>query len=83
MKHVYPSTVARNLHRRRIQVLATGVITTLLLSACTTGAWYEGMKVSARQECERQAPSARDDCLSRLNKKSYDAYSKERAPLTP
>jgi hypothetical protein len=67
----------------RLQRLAAWVATLALLSACTTGAWYEGMQISAQQACERQAPGAREDCLSRLNKKSYDGYSKERAPLTP
>jgi hypothetical protein len=51
----------------------------LSVSACTTQAWYEGMKQSAINQCDKQPPGAREDCLSRLNKKSYDAYNKERA----
>jgi hypothetical protein len=49
------------------------------VSACTTQAWYEGMKQSAVNQCDKQPPGAREDCLSRLNKKTYDAYNKERA----
>lgn len=83
MNHpIFPALTQRP-KRRRIRALATGLLAGVLLSACTTGAWYEGMKTSAQQECERQAPGAREDCLSRLNQKSYDAYSKERAPLVP
>ena len=52
---------------------------TLLISGCTTQAWYESMKQSAFNECEKQAPGARDDCLNRVNKKPYDDYAKERA----
>ncbi|MES2879784.1 MAG: hypothetical protein V4713_15325 [Pseudomonadota bacterium] len=48
-------------------------------SGCSTASWYEGMKRSAENECEKQAPGAREDCLSRLNKKTYDSYEKERA----
>jgi hypothetical protein len=49
------------------------------VSACTTQAWYEGMKQGAVNQCDKQPPGAREDCLSRLNKKTYDAYNKERA----
>ncbi|MDR3368320.1 hypothetical protein [Rhodoferax sp.] len=52
---------------------------TLAVSACTTQAWYEGMKQGAVNQCDKQPPGAREDCLSRLNNKTYDAYNKERA----
>ncbi len=51
----------------------------LSLSACSTRSWYEGMKMGAENECQKQPPGAREDCLARLNKKTYDAYDKERA----
>ncbi len=51
----------------------------LLLSACTQQAWYEGMKVGAENDCNKQPPGAREDCLNRLNRQSYDRYEKERA----
>jgi len=50
----------------------------LLLGGCTTQAWYAGMKISAENECNKQPPGAAADCLSRLNKKTYDEYEKER-----
>lgn len=51
----------------------------LLLAGCTTAAWYEGGKRSAEAECRRQPLGAQQDCLARVNKKSYDDYDKERS----
>ena len=55
----------------------------LLMSGCSTQAWYEGMKQGAVNNCEKQAPGARDECLNRVNTKPYDAYEKERAAQKP
>jgi hypothetical protein len=51
----------------------------LLLSGCTTQAWYQGFKIGAENECYKQPPGAVADCLSRLNKKSQQEYEKERS----
>jgi hypothetical protein len=51
----------------------------LWLSGCSMHAWYEGMKIGAENECRKQQPSAVEDCLSRINKKSYEEYEKERS----
>jgi hypothetical protein len=51
----------------------------LSLGGCTTQALYEGMKISAQNQCLKQAPGAAQDCLVRLNNKSYDEYEKERS----
>ena len=51
------------------------------LGGCSTRAWYEGMKLSAENECQKQPPGAREDCLAKLNRKTYDAYEKERATV--
>lgn len=69
--------------KHRTQRLSVLVAAVGMLSACSTSAWYEGMKMRAQAECDRQAPSAREACLSRLNTQSYDAYEKARAPITP
>lgn len=82
MKHLHFSHAGRESGRPRTLGLTALVATVALVSACSTGAWYEGIKISAQSECERQAPSAREDCLSRLNNKSYDTYEKERVPTT-
>lgn len=50
----------------------------LLLSACSNQAWYEGFKVGAENDCNKQPPGAREDCLRRVNPQSYDSYEKER-----
>jgi len=49
-----------------------------LLCACTHQAWYEGFKTGAENECNKQPPGAREDCLKRVNRESYDRYEKER-----
>lgn len=50
----------------------------LLGSACTTEAWYEGVKRSGEDNCRKQPPGAVDECLSRINKQTYQEYEKER-----
>lgn len=50
-----------------------------LQSACTSQAWYEGFKVRAENDCNKQPPGAREECLRRVNQQSYDSYEKERA----
>ena len=54
-----------------------------LIGGCTTQAWYEGMKQSAVNNCDKQPPGAREECLSRVNQKSYNDYEKERAANKP
>ncbi len=49
------------------------------LSACATRNWYEGVRMSAKAECNRMEGAARQDCLARVNDKSYDDYEKERS----
>jgi hypothetical protein len=49
------------------------------VGGCATQSWYEGMKISAQKQCDKQAPGAREECLARLNTKNYNAYEKERA----
>jgi ABC-type uncharacterized transport system auxiliary subunit len=68
------------MNKTMILGIACAVYLTLSLSACTTQAWYEGIKQGAANQCDSQPPGAREDCLSRLNNKNYDAYNKERAP---
>lgn len=50
----------------------------LLLAGCSTQAWYEGSKASAESECRKLPPGGYEDCMSRVNRKSYEDYEKER-----
>jgi hypothetical protein len=50
-----------------------------LLGGCSTQAWYEGVKRSAEIECNKQPAGAIESCGSRVNKKTYDDYEKERS----
>ena len=50
----------------------------LCLTACSTEAWYEGMKTRARNACYQRAPGDQQNCLDKVNKQSYDQYEKER-----
>lgn len=83
MKHLNFLHTNRRLIWHKTRGLTVWIAAVGLLSACSTSAWYEGMKMRAQTECDRQAPSAREACLSRLNHQSYDAYQKARAPITP
>jgi hypothetical protein len=53
------------------------VIMMLTAQACTQRAWYEGVKQSHRNECNKAPPSERDECL-RNTSGSYDEYQKKR-----
>lgn len=56
-----------------------GVLTVAhILTACTTEAWYEGVRRGAENDCRKQPGTAAEDCLARLNKAPYSEYSKER-----
>jgi hypothetical protein len=62
----------------RIARLQIALFILLSLAGCTAQAWYEGVKMGAENECNKQPPGATSDCLSRLNKKSHAQYEKER-----
>ncbi len=64
---------------RRSNFLLSLAFASLLAGGCTTQAWYEGMNLRAENECAKQAPGAQEECRASVNKKSYDAYEKERA----
>ena len=51
----------------------------LLFSGCTSEAWYEGVKRSAESQCRQSIPADAEQCLSRLNTRSYDEYNKARS----
>lgn len=61
-------------------ITVPALITILLaLGACSSQAWYEGVRQSGEQECRKQPPGAVDDCLSRINRQGYDDYNKARS----
>jgi hypothetical protein len=47
-------------------------------SACTERAWYEGAKQSQRNQCYKQPPGAREECLKALDSENYDEYQRTR-----
>lgn len=54
-------------------------LSAMLLSACSSSAWYASMHQAAVNQCEAQAPASRKDCLAKLPTQTYDSYAKERA----
>jgi hypothetical protein len=54
-----------------------------LLGGCTSREWYESANASARNECNRMQPGAREECLAKVNKTPYDDYEKERTRSKP
>ena len=55
------------------------LLASISLSMCTTEAWYEGMKRSAENECRQLPQGESENCLSRVNKKTYREYENERS----
>lgn len=53
----------------------------LALAGCSSQAWYEGARASAELECQRQPAGAYEECMSRVSKKSYEDYRRERAAV--
>lgn len=51
----------------------------LLFSGCSAEAWYEGVKRGAESQCRQSIPADAEQCLSRLNTRSYDEYNKARS----
>lgn len=54
-------------------------IVMIIMSGCTSQAWYEGVKESANNNCRNQPPSEVNRCLDKLNNKTYEEYEKERS----
>jgi hypothetical protein len=62
----------------QIKHLSLLLFITLWLGGCSMQSWYEGMKTGAENECRSQQPGAAEDCLSRVNRKTYEEYENER-----
>jgi len=58
--------------------LAVFTLSSLLLAACSTQAWYAGLRQGGENQCRQAAPADAEACIARLNNKSYDEYNKER-----
>ncbi len=59
-------------------LLLSALLVLLPLAGCSTRAWYEGSKASAESECRKLPPGGYEDCMGRVNRKSYEDYEKER-----
>ena len=66
------------MHRKHFFLPLCFNLILLFISACTTEAWYEGVRTGAESECRNQPGSSAGECLSRLNKKTYREYERER-----
>jgi len=64
---------------KQLKALISLTFLTLVISGCTTQAWYESVKQGAENNCRKQPPSESERCLENLNKKTYEEYEKERA----
>ena len=54
------------------------VLMAVSAQACTQRAWYEGLKQSHRNECNKAPPSEREECLRATDSDSYDEYQRKR-----
>ena len=69
--------------RRWLGILALPVC----IGACSTQAWYEGVREGGRQQCRHNPDSgSARDCLDKLERKSADEYEQydkaRRAPAS-
>lgn len=55
----------------------------LVISSCTTQAWYESVKQGAANNCRKEPPSESERCLGNLNKQTYEEYKKNRSNENP
>lgn len=51
---------------------------TLALAGCSSSAWYESARVNAELQCQGLPQAAYEDCMARVNRKSYPDYRRER-----
>lgn len=72
--------IARSAAGLRQPVRLAPCLTTLALAlaGCTSQAWYESARQSAALECQKQPAGAYEECMSRVNQKSYEDYRRER-----
>ncbi len=66
------------MRHRTLQFTVAFALTSLLITGCTKAAWYESIQSGAERECTQQPAGAREECLDRLNKRTYQEYEKER-----
>lgn len=69
-----------NARRKRLSLppLAAGLLLAATLGGCTSQAWYESARASAEAQCQQQPAGAYEECMSRVNRKSYEDYRRER-----
>jgi hypothetical protein len=59
-------------------VYFVAVLMVISVQACSQRLWYEGLKQSHRNECNKEPPSAREECLRETTSDSYDEYQRKR-----
>ena len=62
----------------RLRAVLIALLPVALLPACSSRAWYEGMRASAENECRKLPPGGYEDCMARVNRQSYEEYERER-----
>jgi hypothetical protein len=62
----------------RVLTAVALALPSLLASACSSQAWYEGARASAEAQCRAQPAGAYEECMSRLDQRSYEDYRRER-----
>ncbi len=70
----------------KLQISKVGLVVAcavFVLGGCTSREWYESANASARNECNRMPPGAREECMAKVNKTPYDDYEKERTRNKP
>lgn len=58
-------------------------LATIAVAGCSTEAWYESAKRNAELKCQGLPQAAYEDCMSRVNQKSYQEYKRESGGSAP
>lgn len=51
----------------------------LCVAGCSYQAWYESARLNAELKCQGLPQGAYEDCMARVNQKSYQDYKRESA----
>lgn len=61
------------MHQRKLTLL----VSSLLLTSCSTANWYQGAKASGEAKCRELPPGQYEECMRGYDK-TYNEYTKQR-----
>jgi hypothetical protein len=71
------------LNSRPAALFALLLLASVSVAACSTKAWYAGLRSAAENDCRRLPPGETGACLARLNAMPYEDYERKRSGQSP